>query len=231
MNEYKKILANNKNFALKYVQRGSGASPALSMAGNKLPISIKLFEFNFIKDLIVENNLQYGYEIATGTGLSAVAAGLGFKETGGKIVTMDAFVEEYFKDMLSYMDSEMLVEDSKGFKSVNQLIKFYELEDIVYPKIGWSPTNTEENIRDIFKNINNHKLDYIFIDSCHHEKALKRDFESIQKFVKSGTYVLFHDTHVFPSAVKKIAEDHSSMPFKVVVPMPEGYNLGMIIIR
>ena len=72
----------------------------------------------------VEHNLQRGYECATAFGISSCAIGLGFKQTGGKIVTMDAYIEEKCQNPGAYKDFERTVyEQSDGYKSVKYLIE------------------------------------------------------------------------------------------------------------
>jgi len=70
----------------------------IKMVNHLYPYSIKEREFNFLRDLIAHNNLKNGFECATAFGISSLALGLGFKETGGKCVTMDAYIEEKCED-------------------------------------------------------------------------------------------------------------------------------------
>jgi hypothetical protein len=79
---------------------------ALSMTNHQDPVSIKLSEFNYITDTIVQGNCKRGYEIATGFGISSLAAGFGLKQNGGKIVTIDSYVEEKYKRAGFYKEVE-----------------------------------------------------------------------------------------------------------------------------
>ena len=140
----------------------------LKMSNHPYPYSIKEEEFNFLRNLIVEHNLQRGYECATAFGISSTALGLGFKETGGKIVTMDAYIEESKGNPGHYRDMQREVYDkADGYKSVKYLIEQFGLEDTLFPEIGWSPDDTETCIRRHFSE----PLDFvlkILMLSCHY---------------------------------------------------------------
>ena len=99
------------------------------MLQHPYPYSILQEEFDFLKNIIVENNLKCGYECATAFGISSLAIGLGFKQTGGKCVTMDAYIEEKCEDPGKYKNFEKQVyEQDDGYKSVKYLIEKFEEE-------------------------------------------------------------------------------------------------------
>jgi hypothetical protein len=119
MSDFQKILTLNDG-PVQYEKTGNGN---IKMKQHPYPYSIKEEEFNFLTNLIVEHNLQRGYECATAFGVSSLALGLGFKQTGGKIVTMDAYIEEKCKNPGAYEKFEAEVyEQADGFKSVKYLI-------------------------------------------------------------------------------------------------------------
>lgn len=174
--------------------------PSIKMKNTNGPGSIKEREFNCIKNTIIKNDLKCGYEIATAFGISALSLGLGFKKTNGKIVTMDAYIEENSKNCFSYINKyNEVFYNSMGFKSITNIINEFKLHNIVYPTIGWSPIDTEKNIKK-YINLDEEKLDLIFIDAGHWDNALISDIISIFNFINKDKYVIFiHDTHAFSS--------------------------------
>ena len=105
---------------VKYEASGRGH---LKMIGHKVPYSIMQREFDFLHNIVVENNLQRGFELATAFGISGTAIGTAFKKTGGKFVTMDAYIEEKCDDAGKYEKFQREVYDkSDGYKSVKYLI-------------------------------------------------------------------------------------------------------------
>jgi hypothetical protein len=175
---------------------------ALSLQKSWNPISIKEREWRFIRNFVSRTKLYNGYELATGVGLSCIAAGLGMKDNlseftqAPRLVTMDAFIEENRHSSLSYAtDEPQCYWDSDGYKSVNNLIKHFGLEQIVIPKVGWSPDDTTCVLSKVY-DLDHEKLDYIFIDGQHYWKSVKDDIDSILPYLNRDKYALFlHDTH------------------------------------
>jgi predicted O-methyltransferase YrrM len=69
-------------------------APNIKMTHQSYPMSIREVEFNYLRDIVIRYNLKSGLEVATAFGVSSVACGLGFKQNGGKLITVDAYIEE-----------------------------------------------------------------------------------------------------------------------------------------
>lgn len=185
------------------------------MVGYKNPVSITESEFLFIRDFIRDNNLQSGYECATAFGVSALAAGLGFKETGGFLYTMDCYIEELFKDCTEYrgfdFDKLMTNKAPVGLDMCLKLIEHYEIP--VKPVIGVSP-------RDIPPGL----YDYVFIDAEHTTNAVKNDLIGIKPYLADKYSVFIHDYHCFNGLDMFILQEFGQSIKKDFV-RGENYNL------
>lgn len=185
------------------------------MANYKNPISITEAEFLFIRDFIKQNNLQAGYECATAFGVSALAAGLGFKETGGFLITMDCYVEELFKDCSRYRGSNydqlMINKAPAGMKMCLDIKNRYDVP--IKPVIGVSP-------RDIPPG----QYDYVFIDAEHTTEAVKNDLMGIKPYLSEKYSVFIHDYHCFEGLDLFIWEQFGE-PVKKNFVEGENYNL------
>jgi predicted O-methyltransferase YrrM len=165
---------------------------ALSMVGNWNPISIKQREFNYIRNFIEAHDLRNGYELATGVGISCIAAGLAMKGKS-KVVTVDAYIEENRPDSMAYIgEAKVTYKDAKGYKSANQLIKEYGLEDTVITRVGWSPDDVGTIIKEEF---GDEKLQYVFIDGLHVEANVIADIEAVLPYLDEKFALFLHDTH------------------------------------
>lgn len=214
-----------------YVSHGDEPNISLKMSKVNGPTSIKIEEFNYICKLIENNNLKRGYEIATGFGISALAAGIAFKKTGGKIVTLDSYIEEKTESDHAYRSfSKTLYENAEGYKSVQNLIKMFSLENVIVPRVGWSPDDVETILTQEFINLEQEKLDFVFIDGGHFVEAVERDIKSVKNYVGPGTKILLHDvfegvfTVGFPDLVKRLL----GKEYKIVVPYPIGFNMAIV---
>lgn len=226
MSVYEQLVATGKYIAVE-----DPPNISLQMSQSNGPRSIKIAEFEYIRNLVLSRNLKRGYEIATGFGVSVLAAGLAFKETGGKIATMDCYIEEKIEDYNAARSDERIVHpDAEGFKSVKYLVEMFGLEDTVFPKVGWSPDDTESAITEVFPDLRQQPLDFVFIDGGHFINAVQRDIESIVPFVAPGSCILLHDVSVgnfgvgFPSMVKKLL----GRDYNIVVPYPVGFNMALV---
>ncbi len=201
----------------------------LKMNHKSIPWSIMIKEFEYITNFVKKYNLQFGYEIATAFGISALAAAFGFHETGGKMVTMDAFIEEISEEYTSYVNVKYFKNDenASGFVSVKQLIDFFGLKDVLYPTIGWSPNDTHENINKHI-DLNKNKLDYIFIDGGHFENQILKDTESIIDLLNKDKFAVFYhdDGHTHEGSMKLFKEKYNVSP-RDCIRLPDGFNLGV----
>lgn len=225
MGIYHEITNLNGPVGYRIVQGIPGLT--IQMENHWNPWSIKEAEFEYLKNLIINNNLQNGYELATAFGISSLAIGLGFKETGGKLVTMDAYIEESYGDGWKYKNQPKLIyENSDGYKSVNFLINHYNLNDVVFPEIGWSPDDTASVIT---KHIDK-KLDFVFIDGGHFDYQIKKDIESVIPFLGEEYILSFHDTDgsLFTNEINNLLMEVTGKVPTIVVPPDAGFNLSII---
>lgn len=198
----------------------------LNMKNHIFPLSIRYDEFEFLKNLIIKYNLKSGFELATAFGVSTVALGLGFKETGGKLVTMDAYVEErqelYTQD---YADTSINYE-SDGFKSVNYLIEYFRLKHVVNAQIGWSPIDVKE----VVNNHSNNTFDFLFLDGGHTTKQVIQDLYAIRPFMENECVIVLHDyfDNVFTDEVKEIIKKLFGINPIIELEYPFGDNLSVI---
>lgn len=202
---------------------------ALRMANHHHPVSIKQCEARYIYNFIKRHQLTAGYEVATAFGISALYAGLAFKETGGHLITLDCFVEENFNLATAYKKENLgdYSFGSDGKKSAEFL--FRELGVPVELKVGVSPDNVDE----ILSNYPSMEfsLDYAFIDAQHTDEAVIADIDAIAPRLSRDGFALFlHDMHCFTSKV----QDHIRSLFNKEIKLcdgcglPRGYNLSLI---
>ena len=223
MSEYKEIISLTDG-PVKYEWTNEAS---IKMKNHSYPYSLKEAEFFYLRDIIVKYNLKTGYELATAFGVSTTAIGLGFKQTGGKLVTMDAYVEEHCNSWLVYRDMPpQIYHDKDGYKSANHLIKHFGLEDHVVTEVGWSPNNTEEVIK---KHLTD-KIDFVFIDGGHFPDQVIKDVEVLLPLLADKYLIAFHDNYpqVFDRKVNDFLMDNFGMLPEIVVAPPTGYNLSII---
>lgn len=222
MNIYEQLIATG---------RYADAEGSLSMAGAIGPKSIKIAEFEYISNLIGTRGLKRGFEIATDFGVSALAAGLGFKKTGGRIVTMDSYVEEKIRSDSAYRTMDKtLYPEAEGLRSTQFLISQFSLEGVVIPKVGWSPDDVEKVLLEEFPDLHRNGLDFVFIDGGHFTESVMRDMRVVSPFVRRGSCVLLHDVAegVFGAGFPKKVMGVFGKEYTVVVPYPIGFNLALI---
>lgn len=204
----------------------SGAR-ALRMADHANPVSITEREFQFIREYIARRKLLRGYEIATGFGVSAIAAGLGMREHGGRLVTMDSYQEERVNAWNGYdIYRREAYGDAEGLWSVQYLVEALGLQDTVFARVGWSPVDTGVALDDVF---GDEKLDYVFIDGAHRENAFLRDLDSVRGRLGRGAALFFHDWHTFEKSVpvkEALLRDYGKLPIMAEgCALPEGFSL------
>ena len=188
----------------------------LGMIGYANPISITESEFYFIRDFIKSHNLKSGFEVATAFGVSACAAGLGFKETGGHLVTMDCYIEEITKNCSAYnleKSTNTKNEDPNGLKICKMLLAGLTL-DCVTPIIGVSPQDIPEG-----------RYDYVFIDAEQTDDAVRRDLLGIKPYLADRFAVFVHDWHCFHGLSDFVRENFGCEVSVNVADSP--YNLSM----
>jgi predicted O-methyltransferase YrrM len=203
----------------------------LKMVNHANPYSLLEREFEYITRLITEEKLRNGFEVATAFGISALAAALGFKQTDGKLLSMDAYIEEQFNDAGGYQNADPIVyTDTDGWKSAQFLAKKFGVEAHVQFCAGWSPTDTGRMIESVFGDT---KLDYAFIDAGHFTEWIWNDFNAIRPYLGNRAFVLFHDVYpetFTPELIARI-EASANGKLEVVCPFPMGENMGLIQIN
>jgi predicted O-methyltransferase YrrM len=199
----------------------------LKLKTKAVPWSVVQREFDYLYNLIVFNNLKRGYEACTGVGISALAAGLAMKQTGGKVVTLDAYIEEYLETS-DYHGQKLLNMDSLALQTVQALIVKYQLEDILIPVVGWSPDNVPQHIEANFTE----PLDYVFIDGGHTPSQLIKDIDVVLPYTNKDTHWLFHDAadNVFSHDVAAFVFQKIGKSRVIVCPASEGCN-NLAILR
>ena len=212
------LLSDNSN---RYV-----ASHCLRMENHDFPVSIRQTEFDYLKKLIIQNDLKNGFELATAFGVSTIALGLGFKETGGNLITMDSYIEEHMNDHLYENANYQYYKDTDGWKSVNYLIEHFRLKDVVKPDIGWSPDDTGSVIaRNTTK-----KIDFVFLDAGHFPEQVKKDLMVIKPFLDNKFVIVLHDYFqtVYPQYVVDWIIETFGVEPKIVLPTPIGDNMAIL---
>lgn len=218
----------NSDFVYTLESRGN-----ISLNKKRVPLSIRKYEFDQITENIVKYNLKRGYECATAFGVSAMAAGHGFKQTGGKLVTMDAFVEEYMNSDSAYRNitDPVRFEESTNRKSARFLIEHFGLQDVVFSEIGWSPIDVASVLSKHYKE--DEKLDFVFIDAGHFPHQVLLDIQAIVPFLAEKNVLMFHD--VYPFVFDHNVNDYLYGKFgkKIeILATPEsglGDNLGIMV--
>lgn len=204
---YHELIKASQNAPVKYESAqgtflDADKMHSLKMVGHHHPWSVKPNEFFFIGDFIRKHGLKAGYEIATGFGISSLGAALGFKDTGGKLVTMDAYIEEANDNCAAYEGKRGTYADSDGYKSVMWLREQFGLQDVLFPKVGWSPNDAPKAITNVFGE--QAKLDYAFIDGLHTEEAVIKDTLSVEPYLAEKFIVFFHDGAFQPHLIARL---------------------------
>jgi predicted O-methyltransferase YrrM len=210
---------------VKYEKSGRGH---VKMVGHSVPYSVMQKEWDFLHNIVVDNNLKRGFELATAFGVSGSAIGTAMKKTGGKLVTMDAYIEEKCNNAGTYEKFERQVyEQSDGYKSVKYLIKKLEIENHMMAEIGWSPDDVDSIITRNFTE----KLDFVFLDAGHFGHQMIKDIEAIKPHLADKFVFVFHD--IYPWSCTKEVHDcvikHFGRDIEIKLPYPDGENMGVII--
>jgi hypothetical protein len=203
----------------------------IGMAHRHHPLSISPVEFDYLGDFVRRHGLRRGYEVATAFGVSALALGLGFRRTGGRLVTMDAYVEEHHGHCDAYRGGAAEVyAHSDGYRSVTDLIRRYGLQEHVFATIGWSPTDTERCLRTVFR-LEREPLDLVFIDGGHFPEQVIRDLESIRPYLAGRFAVFLHDNYpafINDEVKRYIGRNFDGLELTIVVPHGPGRNLSLL---
>lgn len=227
---YQKLIAiSQRNESPIQYQFHPVPTPSLSMTNHNHPVSISEREFQVISATVSKYQFKYGFEVATAFGVSGLAAALPMQQHQGKLITMDAYIEEQQSNCAWYRDhGPETYQDSDGWKSVQFLRQIFGLEDVLIPVVGWSPTDTIKRIQEYIGT--DTKLNYAFIDAAHWDEAFYQDVQTIIPLMDfQNPWIIFiHDAHAFsPETISKLNDVLSSelRLVKSCAP-PNGYNLS-----
>lgn len=184
---YYEIIERSKTWPIHY-ELANFHVRCLKTQFSEHPWSVAECEYEFLRNKIKERGCKFGFEIGTGTGISTIGAGLAFKETGGHLVTLDPFVEEFFGRCDLYSKDNR--EQSLSGVGLHLQGILDELELPVESVIGWSPQDVESSIIKYFPQ---GKLDYVFIDARHQSDSTLEDFNAVLPFLADNCIIFFHD--------------------------------------
>jgi hypothetical protein len=171
----------------------------LSING-KLPFSISESEFNYMKDFIIKNKLKNGYELATGTGISSVGIGYALEKNGGKLVTIDSYLEDEMQDQP--INDVRLGNSDSAMNRNNLMFSSLGLNKIITHK-RFSP-----DCEDILDIEFNNDIDFVFLDCPKDSVDFIRDISILKNRINKEKFAIFvHDTHCFPDDFKKISKE------------------------
>jgi predicted O-methyltransferase YrrM len=174
------------------------------------PYSCTLEEGLVLYYLIRENKLTNGYEIATAFGLSTIFLALGAERTGGRVVTLDCYIEES-KESYIYSPEEIEEHVStlherisagyqpNGLEMARKLAALASVQDRIDFKVGTSPQNVAASLE-------GRRIDFAFIDGGHFGDQPTLDFEAVQSSLGEKCAVFFHDNNNNPAVERAIAK-------------------------
>jgi hypothetical protein len=198
---------------------------SLKHKGHDFPWSVTQKEYDFLHSIIVDNNLKNGIDLCTGIGISALSAAMAMKKTGGKLVTIDAYVEEYFNHFT--YKSKKIIYDSDGYKNIIYLRDKFNLQKELIAEIGWSPDDVPTIIERNFDEM----LDFVFIDGGHTEEQLFKDISCILPYTNENTFWLFHDCidALWTKKIQDFCFEKMNSILRIQCPISEGnHNLGQL---
>ena len=203
---YIELVELSKEFNLGFNLEFS-VEDSLKLSNHYHPWSLRETEANVIYDLVLKNDIKRAFEIATAFGISASVIGQALNKTNGKLITMDAYIEENFNNAMGYdINSKMVSNtDADGYNMAKKLVEVLGITDNVYLEIGWSPDDTGNIIE---RNFGESKLDFAFIDGGHTHPQIEADVKSIFPYLADDCILLFHDHIDFPNNVKSFIKEN-----------------------
>jgi predicted O-methyltransferase YrrM len=179
----------NIGFHLMRVDENS-LQDSLRLSNRLYPWSLRENEANILYSLVKNNNLTSGFEIATGFGVSSISIGKAFKETGGRLSSMDAYVEELLGyGLYDHTTHKIKTGTPDGYLMATSMSKALEIDKHTNFDIGWSPNDTslilDKNEQDF--------LDFVFIDGGHYPQQVILDLSSVIDKLAYDCIICFHD--------------------------------------
>ena len=201
------------------------------MVGKKFPYSCTDEEGSVLYDVLTENYLKSGYEIATAFGYSSLYLALACAQTNGSFVSMDCYVEEGKEDY-HYTIKEMRratqetrrgVADGaapRGLTIARENLSRLGLKKEVEYVVGLSP-------EDVSLVLGPQRLDFAFIDGGHFSEQPTHDVEAVIDRFGSKYAVFFHDNNSNQSVERAIERAANALNGEVVV-FNTKYNLTLV---
>jgi len=196
---------------LQIIHHVAGRHIGIKLVNKELPISINEAEYNFMQESIEKHNLQFGFELSTGIGISTLALAKGFKRTKGHLISLDSYYEELNSSIISSeepifefskKDIENIKLNGKAFNNTKKILDHYDLSDCVDLEVGWSPIDSIKLIKN-----KNKQLDFIFLDCPKSDKEFERDIVSLRPFISDKYLICVHDTHTFTERSNDLVKD------------------------
>ena len=213
-------LVNDTDAPLRYERVEGG----LRMKEHFHPVSITEEEANLLICYIIQYNVQYAYELATGVGISSLAIGLGLKQTNGLLLSVDAYIEEQYNHCFGYLGKNETYKNADGYKSAEYLHKKYAVDSHVKLEVGWSPQDIPALVEKTFQ----HKIQMAFIDGQHIEEFIIGDVSAVLPYLDTTPLVFFHDAHTLTDGSRAyLQETFNALP-QIISPEPGGFNLAVI---
>jgi len=168
----------------------------------RLPISISEHEFNYIREFIVKHNLSRGFDLATGTCVGTLACAQGLKETGGKLISMDSYIEE--QKQFQFLGTNFVnMDNTDKLKRNQKVVDAFGLNDVVELKNGWFPTDfVEKGWREELG-----VIDFALIDCLKDAKDFSKGIEVLRENINKERFAIFvHDTHGWRGQFESVAK-------------------------
>lgn len=180
-----------KTFNLGYQLQYQGYSDSLQLSNHAHPCSLEWPEANIIYNVIINNNLKNGFEVATAFGISSAAIGQALKLIDGKLVTVDAYVEEIYNFCGAYtIDTRIINDNPDGYVAAKLIHEHLGISNNVILEKGWSP----DCINDVItRNFGDTKLDFALIDGGHTFEQFEADVRGVIDYLKEDSVFMFHD--------------------------------------
>tara|TARA_R110000803_G_scaffold61624_1_gene121567 strand:- start:620 stop:1327 length:708 start_codon:yes stop_codon:yes gene_type:complete len=199
----------NLGFSLEFIDIES-----LKLTNHHHPFSLTQNEAYILYALLLKNNVKNVFEIATAFGISSIVIGQALSNTQGKLVSIDAYVEEHFNDSMGYTPDFKFVkdkEDADGYLMAESLVNTLDLSNIITLKTGWSPNDIPLIYKTTF---NKQKIDALFLDGGHSEKQIYLDITHMMRYLDIESLIFFHDHHCVGKDTKRFLLENGFNQFK-----------------
>lgn len=212
----------NANSEIKIQKSGNHPQhKGLCMVGKPVPVSINNDEFNFLKNFIIKHNLKYGFELATGFGISALAIALGFLKTGGLLWSVDSYEEEMIQRVI-VNNCEKSHKDSDGQFLANGMSFLFGANEHAEFVIAKFPQECSSLIN------GNIIYDFVFFDGPKDDASFIEAFDIIRPCLSEKFAIFIHDTHTYLGTARKHVNNVLGLDFVNAIPSQTLFPLMMI---